>query len=148
MRKRSTTIPLFYTRRTWFAATWFAAICIFGLSVSTLASASGHTAAAHQNKPGSSSTLALTHAEYLDRVQAIWTAQMIGQMTGVRFEHGQASALPLTPLTHLPGYAPVDDDYYYEMVAIRAFEKYGIGLTVEQLGQQWLGEQCGFLGIE
>jgi len=31
---------------------------------------------------------------------------------------------------HLPGYAPVDDDYYYEMVANpRASRKYGIGLT-------------------
>src|SRR5690348_11896698 len=65
-------------------------------------------------------SLVLSHAEYLDRVHAIWMAQMIGQMTGVRFEHRTASALPVTPLTHLPGYAPVDDDYYYEMVAIRA----------------------------
>jgi len=80
--------------------------------------------------------LVLSRAEYLDRVQAIWTAQMIAQMTGVRFEHQPASTLSVTPMTHLPGYAPVDDDYYYEMVAVRAFEKYGIGLTVEQLGQQ------------
>ena len=71
---------------------------------------------------------------------------MIGQMTGVRFEHKQASVLPLTPLTRRPGYAPVDDDYYYEMVAIRAFEKYGIGLTVEQLGQQWLENNAGSWG--
>ena len=88
----------------------------------------------------------MSHSEYLDRVQAIWTAQMIGQITGVRFEHRQASALPVTPLTHLPGYAPVDDDYYYEMVAIRAFENYGIGLTVEQLGQQWLENNAGSWG--
>jgi len=46
-------------------------------------------------------------------------------------------------MTHLPGYAPVDDDYYYEMVRLRAFEKYGIGLTVEQLGQQWLENNAG-----
>lgn len=93
-----------------------------------------------------SRTLALSRAEYLDRMQAIWTAQMIAQMTGVRFEHQQASTLPITPMTHLPGYAPVDDDYYYEMVAIRAFEKYGIGLTVEQLGQQWLENNAGSWG--
>ena len=90
--------------------------------------------------------LVLSRAEYLDRVQAIWTAQMIAQMTGVRFEHQQASTLPVTPMTHLPGYAPVDDDYYYEMVAVRAFEKYGIGLTVEQLGQQWLENNAGSWG--
>jgi hypothetical protein len=90
--------------------------------------------------------LVLSRTEYLDRVQAIWTAQMIAQMTGVRFEHQQASTLPVTPLTHLPGYAPVDDDYYYEMVAVRAFEKYGIGLTVAQLGQQWLENNAGSWG--
>jgi hypothetical protein len=90
--------------------------------------------------------LRLSREEYLDRVQAIWTAQMIAQMTGVRFEHQPASTLPLTPMTRLPGYAPVDDDYYYEMVAVRAFEKYGIGLTVEQLGQQWLANNAGSWG--
>ncbi len=94
----------------------------------------------------SSRMLFLSRAEYLDRVQAIWTAQMIAQMTGVRFEHQPASTLPVTPFTHLPGYAPVDDDYYYEMVAVRAFEKYGIGLTVEQLGQQWLENNAGSWG--
>ncbi len=94
----------------------------------------------------SSKVLALSHAEYLDRVQAIWSAQMIAQLTGMRFEHRQASALAVTPLSPLPAYAPVDDDYYYEMVAIRAFEKYGIGLTVEQLGQQWLENNAGSWG--
>ncbi|MGP0017736.1 MAG: ADP-ribosylglycohydrolase family protein [Candidatus Sulfotelmatobacter sp.] len=105
-----------------------------------------------QHSPRAASTgpppkiLALSRAEYLDRVQAIWTAQMIAQITGVRFEHQQASVLPVTPMTHLPGYAPVDDDYYYEMVAVRAFEKYGVGLTVEQLGQQWLENNAGSWG--
>ena len=91
-------------------------------------------------------TLILSHAEYLDRVQAVWTAQMIAQRTGGRFEHQPASVLRITPLSRLPGYAPVDDDYYYEMVAIRAFEKYGIGLTVQQLGQQWLANNAGSWG--
>jgi hypothetical protein len=58
---------------------------------------------------------------------------MIGQWTGELFEHKVASVLKNTPLHPSIGYAPVDDDYYYEMVAIRAFEKYGIHLTVEQL---------------
>ena len=34
-------------------------------------------------------------------------------------------------------FAPVDDDWYYEMAAVRALKKHGVGLTVEQLGQQW-----------
>jgi hypothetical protein len=94
----------------------------------------------------SSGVLTLSHAEYLDRVQAIWMAQMIGQMTGVRFEHRQASVLPVTPMSPPHGHAYADDDYYYEMVAVRGFEKYGIGMTVEQLGQQWLENNAGAWG--
>jgi ADP-ribosylglycohydrolase len=91
-------------------------------------------------------TLVLSHAEYLDRVQAIWTAQMIAQATGGRFEHKTASTLPVTPMSLFKGYAAVDDDYYYEMVAIRAFEKYGIRLSVQHLGQQWLENNAGSWG--
>jgi ADP-ribosylglycohydrolase len=103
-------------------------------------------AASPPNPRLQSQTLELSYSEYLDRVQAIWTAQMIAQRTGGRFEHQPASVLPDTPLSHFSGYAPVDDDYYYEMVAVRAFEKYGIGLTVQQLGQQWLENNAGSWG--
>lgn len=88
----------------------------------------------------------LSRAEYLDRARAIWTAQMIGQWTGLLFEHQVASALAHTPLRPSKGYAPIDDDYYYEMVAIRAFEKYGTHLTVQQLGAQWLENNAGSWG--
>jgi hypothetical protein len=71
---------------------------------------------------------------------------MIGQWTGVLFEHKVASVVKNTPFHASKGYAPVDDDYYYEMVAIRAFEKYGIHLTVEQLGSQWLANNAGSWG--
>jgi hypothetical protein len=106
----------------------------------------GRSGSAQSKMPMLARTLEFSHAEYLDRVQAIWTAQMIAQSTGLRFEHKPASVLPETPLSHLPGHAPVDDDYYYEMVAIRAFEKYGIGLSVQQLGQQWLENNAGSWG--
>jgi hypothetical protein len=76
----------------------------------------------------------MTRAGYLDRVKAIWTAQMIGQMTGLLFEHKTASVLNQVSLVMAKGFAVPDDDYYYEMVAIRTFEKYGIHPTVEQLG--------------
>ncbi len=118
-------------------------LCIVVLFTCVADPSHGVQAASNEH---SSSMLSLSRAEYLDRVQAIWTAQMIAQMTGVRFEHQPASTLPVTPLTHLPGYAPVDDDYYYEMVAVRALEKYGIGLTVEQLGRQWLENNAGSWG--
>lgn len=105
----------------------------------------GQTAARGSERPATE-TLTLSHEQYLDRVQAVWTAQMISQRTGGRFEHQPASTLRRTPMSPLPGYAPVDDDYYYEMVAVRAFEKYGIGLTVQQLGQQWLDNNAGSWG--
>jgi hypothetical protein len=103
------------------------------------------TSAPHSEQP-TTETLMLSHAQYLDRVQAVWTAQMIAQRTGGRFEHQPASTLRITPMSLLPGFAAVDDDYYYEMVAVRAFEKYGVGLTVEQLGQQWLDNNAGSWG--
>jgi hypothetical protein len=90
--------------------------------------------------------LVMSRSEYLDRAKAIWTAQMIGQLTGLEFEHKPASVLANTPLVRGKGFAETDDDYYYEMVAIRAFEKYGIGLTVEQLGAQWLENSAGSYG--
>src|SRR5579872_2201960 len=105
----------------------------------------GQASSTHTARP-TTKTLTLSHAQYLDRVQAVWTAQMIAQRTGGRFEHQPASTLRMTPMSPLPGYAPVDDEYYYEMVAVRAFEKYGIGLTVQQLGQQWLDNNAGSWG--
>ncbi len=123
----------------------FTFLNVIGFAMLCSAFSHGQVAGQH-SVPPATGTLVLSHAEYLDRVQAVWMAQMIAQKTGGRFEHQTASTLPITPLSQLPGYAPVDDDYYYEMVAIRAFEKYGIGLTVQQLGQQWLENNAGSWG--
>lgn len=95
--------------------------------------------------------LTLTRADYTDRVQAIWTGQIIAVLVVLEFEHRTASVIPIEnhPMKwegKLATYAPVDDDWYYEIAAVRAFEKYGIGLTVEQLGQQWLENRCGSWG--
>ena len=98
------------------------------------------------SKPSTSGQFILSRDQYLDRAKGIWIGQMIGQWTGLQFEHKVASALGDTPFRPLPGYAPIDDDYYYEMVAIRAFEKYGINLTVEELGRQWLENNAGSWG--
>ncbi len=102
--------------------------------------------AASPAKPKRRVHLRLSRSEYLDRVQGIWMAQMIGQRTGLLFEHLPASTLKDTPLLIGKGFAEIDDDYYYEMVAVRAFEKYGTGLTVEQLGEQWLENNAGSWG--
>ncbi len=135
LRRRLSSGPILLNRLTGLL------LCVVALLTSV-----AHSQRLPRKTSASHASLVLSHAEYLDRVHAIWMAQMIGQMTGVRFEHRTASALPVTPLTHLPGYAPVDDDYYYEMVAIRAFEKYGIALTVRELGQQWLENNAGSWG--
>jgi hypothetical protein len=88
----------------------------------------------------------ISRQDYQDRVQAIWTAQMLGAMMGWPFEHKVASTEWINTLNPKFTHAPVDDDWYYEMVAIRAFEKYGVNMTVQQLGQQWQENSAGSWG--
>ncbi len=87
-----------------------------------------------------------THAEYVDRVQAIWAGQIIAVVACWPFEHQTASTVWIDSFPKKYTVAPIDDDWYYEMCAVRAFEKYGIGMTVQQLGQQWLENSCGSWG--
>lgn len=93
-----------------------------------------------------SGSIRLIRAEYLDRVHAVWVAQIAAVLAGWPFEHQTASTLWITNYPKKYATAPVDDDWYYEMVAVRAFEKHGIGLTVEQLGEQWKENACGSWG--
>ncbi len=95
--------------------------------------------------------LRLSRADYVDRVHAIWAGQIIAVLVAMPYEHKTASVLPLETRPMLwrgkpATCAPVDDDWYYEMSAIRAFERHGIGLTVQQLGEQWLADRCGSWG--
>jgi ADP-ribosylglycohydrolase len=94
----------------------------------------------------SGETWMLSRAEYLDRVSAIWQGQMIAVLACFPFEHQTASTEWIDRFPKPYSLAPVDDDWYYEMCAIRAMEKHGIGLTAEQLGQQWLENSCGSWG--
>jgi hypothetical protein len=90
--------------------------------------------------------LRLARAEYVNRVEAVWTAQIIGVLLAWPHEHQTAS---VTWLDHYPRdytTAPVDDDWYYEMCAVRGFEKYGVGMTAAQLGEQWRQNSCGSWG--
>jgi hypothetical protein len=96
--------------------------------------------------PQTPRTLQLTRADYGDRVQAVWTAQIVAVLLAWPHEHQTASTLWLTNFPRPYTVAPVDDDWYYEMCAVRAFEKYGITLTVEQLGEQWKENACGSWG--
>lgn len=97
-------------------------------------------------KPPQPATLQLSISDYEDRVQAIWISQMAATIMGFRFEHHTASVEWVDQLPKPVAAAPVDDDWYYEMAAIRAFEKYGIDLTVQQLGEQWKENSCGTWG--
>jgi hypothetical protein len=91
-------------------------------------------------------TLRLTRAEYEDRVQAAWTGQILGTLMGFPFEHKVASVTRVESFPRKYESAPADDDYYYELVALRAFERYGSGLNVQQLGRQWAENSAGAWG--
>ncbi len=90
--------------------------------------------------------LVLPRADYTDRVHAIWLAQLVAVTLTLQFEHKTAAVEPVRdyPRPYKAGW--VDDDWYYEMCAVRAFEKHGIGLTADQLGAQWLENNCGSYG--
>lgn len=88
----------------------------------------------------------LSRAEYQDRALASWYGQIIGTLMGFQFEHKQGAVKKIDQLPAIYQFAPVDDDYFYEMVALRAFEKYGIGMSVEQLGAQWKENNAGAWG--
>lgn len=92
--------------------------------------------------------LQLSKVEYEDRVRGAWLGQIIGTLAGFQFEGKPASS----PLVRVEAFnkpyesAPVDDDYYYEFLALLGFEKYGIGMTADQLGQVWKEHAAGAFG--
>ena len=88
----------------------------------------------------------LSRTDYRDRVEAVWAAQIVAVLLNWPFEHQTASTLWITNYPRPYTTAPVDDDWYYEMVAIRGFEKYGINMSAEQLGEQWKENACGSWG--
>ena len=85
--------------------------------------------------------------KYQDRVHGAWLGGIIGTLFGFPFE-GQAKNVVKLLDHYLRSYtfAPVDDDYYYEMVALYGFERHGINMTVEQLGEMWKEYQAGTWG--
>src|SRR2546423_3158067 len=68
----------------------------------------------------------ISRADYEDRISAVWTAQIAAVLLGVQFEHKVASTEWVDHYPKPYKCAPVDDDWYYEMCAIRGFEKHGI----------------------
>jgi len=94
----------------------------------------------------------ITVREYQDKVQGAWIGQVIGAIFGWPFEGRPKSVVHLDhylPSHHFQTnyeYAPVDDDYFYEMVALYGFERFGPNMTVEQLGDVWKEHQAGSWG--
>lgn len=85
-------------------------------------------------------------AAYRDKVQAAWIGQIIGAIFGWPFEGKPKNVIQLDHYLRPYTYAPVDDDYFYEMVALYGFERHGLAMTVEQLGEMWKEHQAGSWG--
>ncbi len=88
----------------------------------------------------------ITRADYEDRLNAIWQGQIIAVLLTLPFEHQTAAVETIRSFPKPYREAFVDDDWYYEMCAVRAFENHGIGMSVKQLGEQWLENSCGSYG--
>jgi hypothetical protein len=91
-------------------------------------------------------SLRLTTADYQDRVHAAWAAEIMAVLLAWPHEHNVSSREWISTYPRPYTSAPVDDDWYYEMVALRGFEKYGIHMTVDQLGEQWKENSAGSWG--
>lgn len=88
----------------------------------------------------------LSCADYEDRVHAAWLGQMIGVLMTLPHEHKVSSVATIDAFPKPYKSVMMDDDWYYEMIAVRGFETYGPGLTVDQLGQLWQRHNCGTWG--
>ncbi len=104
---------------------------------------------------GSERSIFLSMDEYLDRCEAVWTAQMVGHFFGVKpFEHHQAAVKWVSDyhedirrrIKDNGGAGYVDDDWYYEMANLRALEEHGPDMTLEELGKRWVENNVGVWG--
>jgi hypothetical protein len=117
--------------------------CLLALA---LAAGPGAAVAGRATAAKTGPTVTLARADYEERARAVWLAQMISVLMGWAFEHKPAAARWVDQYPKPYDAAPVDDDWYYELAAVRAFEKHGAGLTVEQLGEQWKENSVGTWG--
>jgi hypothetical protein len=88
----------------------------------------------------------LSLAEYGDKVYGAWIGQIVGATYGFNFEGKARNAIQLDHYLDRYDAAIVDDDYYYEMVALYGFERHGVGMTAGQLGGMWKEYKAGTWG--
>jgi hypothetical protein len=101
-----------------------------------------------------SKDLRLTKEEYIQRCEAIWTAQIVGHMIGLPFEHHQKAVKWVNDYAEMiyerieenGGVAYMDDDWYYEIANLNALEKFGPDMTLNELGTQWIEYNVGVWG--
>ncbi|MGK2864655.1 MAG: ADP-ribosylglycohydrolase family protein [Chitinophagaceae bacterium] len=98
------------------------------------------------NKQTQPSVLKLTLADYTDKVHAIWAGQIIATLMALPAEHTVASVKWIDHIQPRFVNLLLDDDWYYEMIAIKGFEKFGIDMTTAQLGEMWKENKCGSWG--
>lgn len=99
------------------------------------------------HEQGSPEFRRISLADYQDHVYGAWLGKIVGAFLGMPFEGKPENVMPnLDRFLHSYSYAPVDDDFYYEMVAVYGFERYGINMTVEQLGEMWKEYKAGTWG--
>jgi hypothetical protein len=68
--------------------------------------------------PGGTRTMSAS--EYEDRIRASWYGQIAGTLMGFAFEHRAAAAAAVDAIPDRFKGIPIDDDWYYEMVAGRS----------------------------
>jgi hypothetical protein len=115
--------------------------------LSSPAASAAHTPRGIALANATSSSRRISITEYQDRVHGSWLGGIAGTLFGMPFEGKPKNVVPnLDHFLRDPSYAPVDDDYYYEMVALFGFERHGLNMTVEQLGEMWHDYQAGSWG--
>ncbi len=86
----------------------------------------------------------ITSDEYYNRVFGSWLGRVAGDFVGAPLEFKPYGKLIKKYGDNLNDYPKeidldyVNDDEMYEIVALVAFEKYGIDLTAKQIGQEWV----------
>jgi len=85
----------------------------------------------------------LSYKEYYNRVFGSWLGRVAGDFVGVPVEAWPYETIlkkygDITDYPEPINLNHVNDDEMYEIVALIAMEKYGINLTAQQIGQEWL----------
>ena len=88
----------------------------------------------------------ITLDEYRDKVYGAWIGQIAGASYGFNFEGKARNVIDLDHYLNEYDAALVDDDYYYEMVALYGFERFGPHMTIQQLGDMWKEYRAGTWG--